>query len=126
MNTKVLMAASAVIFGLILSFLPNETALFFNSDFNIMLTLFIQLVGALYLGFAMMNWMAKGSTIGGIYNKPIAIGNFMHFATATIVFSKALTSEASLPMLVGMAIYATFSLWFGLVIFRHPGVKKEA
>jgi hypothetical protein len=34
---------------------------------------------ALYLGFTMLNWMVKGSLITGIYNQPIAVGNFMDF-----------------------------------------------
>jgi len=31
------------------------------------------------LGFSILNWMSKASLIGGIYNKPLLIGNLLHF-----------------------------------------------
>ena len=35
--------------------------------------------------------MAKESLIGGIYNRPIAIGNFMHFAVGAMALIKIIT-----------------------------------
>ena len=95
MNTKLLLTACAVIFGIIglaLSFLPNEIALFLNGKSDVISTILLQLIGALYLGFAMINWMAKGSIIGGIYNKPIAVGNFMHFGVGVFALMKIINS----------------------------------
>jgi|TARA_R110002051_G_scaffold173271_2_gene243631 hypothetical protein len=45
-------------------------------------------MSALYLGFGILNRMAKGTIIGRIYNRPIAIGNLMHFEVGAIVLVK--------------------------------------
>jgi len=31
----------------------------------------MQIIGSFYFAFAILNWMSKGSIIGGIYNRPI-------------------------------------------------------
>ena len=41
------------------------------------------------LGFGMMNWMARDALFGGIYNKPMTIGNFMHFGIGALGLVKA-------------------------------------
>jgi hypothetical protein len=82
LNTKILFTISAIFLGLVgigFSFLPDEIIMYLNIESNPFLTLLLQLLGSLYLGFGIMNWMAKGSLIGGIYNRPIVIGNSMHF-----------------------------------------------
>ena len=128
MNTKLLMTASAVVFGIIgitLSFIPEEITEYLNVEINIISTLSFQLLGALYLGFAMMNWMAKGSIIGGIYNKPIVIGNFMHFGVAALALIKNVNSiEASQAIFISLAIlYSIFAVGFGYVFRTNPGKK---
>jgi uncharacterized protein with PQ loop repeat len=62
----------AVIGGLF-SFLPNEISNFLNIEPNNITILFLKILSALYLGFGLLNWMAKGTLIGGINNKPITI-----------------------------------------------------
>lgn len=76
------MTASSVFMGLIgiaLSFMPNEFLEILGQMQNETLNLILQLTGALYFGFAMTNWMAKAVLIGGIYSRPLSIGNFSHF-----------------------------------------------
>jgi len=91
LNTKTVLTVSAIflgLFGIGLSFLPNEIVMYLNIEADPVLPLLLQLMGSLYLGFGIMNWMVKGSLIGGIYNKPIAIGNFMHFGVGAITLGK--------------------------------------
>lgn len=86
--------------------------------------LVVQILGALYLGFAMLNWMARGVLIGGIYSRPVAFGNFLHFAIVAMALTKAMLSELqSAEFGVGLALYATFAIWFGLVLFTSPVSK---
>src|ERR1043165_8031805 len=85
------MTASCIVvagIGLSLSFAPAEFLAHFGVD-NPPLILLVQLCGALYLGFAMLNWMARESSIGGIYNRSLAMGNFMHFFVGAPAFLKA-------------------------------------
>jgi hypothetical protein len=83
--------------------------------------LLIQIAGALYLGFAILNWMAKGALIGGIYSRPLALGNFLHFAVSAIILLKALLGGFKpIEIIVGATVYSLFAVWFGLVTFTHP------
>ena len=47
----------------------------------------MQIIGSLYFALAILNWMSKGSFIGGIYNRPIAIANLTHFVIAGLAFN---------------------------------------
>ena len=124
-NTKIIMISSTVFLGMsgaILTFLPNETISSIAIIPSQMTTLFFQLMGAMYLGFAMLNWMAKDTLIGGIYNKPIAIGNLMHFGVGAIglikVVFKILTHEEIVIALT--AVYVVFAILFAYVLITNP------
>jgi hypothetical protein len=125
LNTKLILTTSAVFLGLAgigLSFLPKEIAIYFNSNTNEITTLFIQLMGALYLGFGIMNWMAKGTIIGGIYNRPIAIGNFMHFGVGAITLAKVVfgVREHTGLIISLTVIYMVFALSFAYIFMTNP------
>ena len=87
-NTKWVMTLSAFVMGvtgILLSFIPQEIITFFDSQATSKLdTIVLQVVGALYFGFAMLNWTAKSNLIGGIYGRPIAIANLSHFLVASL------------------------------------------
>ena len=129
MNTKLLMIASAVFMGLIgivLSFMPNEVLENIEQVPNPTLTLTLQMTGALYFGFAVTNWMAKTVLIGGIYSRPLSIGNFSHFLIAGLALIKSLINSniSSIYILILTIIYILFAILFGYVLFTHP-IKNE-
>ena len=129
MNTKILMSSSSVFLatsGVILTFLPNEIISGMGITPNPISSLSFQLLGALYLGFAMLNWMAKGSLIGGIYNKPVAVGNFMHFGVGALALVKIISKihDHSVIVIIITAIYAIFAILFAYVFTTNP-VKIE-
>ena len=108
--------------GAVLTFIPDETISSLNITPNPITTLTLQLLGALYLGFAMLNWMAKDSLIGGIYNKPIAVGNFMHFGVGALALVKIMTkiqthSEFVLSLTI---VYVIFAILFAYVFRTNP------
>jgi len=125
MNTKILMTSSALflaIIGIFLSFLPNEIVDYLDIEPNIITILFLKILSALYLGFGILNWMAKGTLIGGIYNRPIAIGNFMHFGVGAIssikiVFGTQENVEVIIPLTI---IYFIFAICFAYVFMVNP------
>lgn len=125
MNTKLLMASSAAfmaILGLAASFLPQEIMVRLGSSPVGVGVLVVQVTGALYLGFAILNWMARTNLIGGVYGRPVALGNFLHFAVVTLALLKALMGGQRAPeVVVGAVVYSVFAVWFGLVLFTHPG-----
>ena len=71
MNTKHLMISSALhlwlLSGLATTFLPQEILNNLGLNSNAGRQFLSRLRALFYLGFAMMNWMAKSVLIGGIY-----------------------------------------------------------
>lgn len=118
------MIASALVMaaiGLSLTFAPQEILHHLDSEASTWEQTVAQLCGALYWGFALMNWMAKGLLLGGIYGRPIVIGNLVHFTMGALLLLK-------LPMdhsfyLAGWTMTATYALFaalFGYVMFTQP------
>lgn len=86
----------------------------------------VQLTGALYVGFAALNWMSKGSLMGGIYGRPVAIGNLLHFMTGAFAVIKAAPTTGHPALAWPVAIgYASFAVGFALVVFRNPLVTSR-
>ena len=125
MNTKIVMTSSALFLatiGILLSFLPNEIVEYLNVEPNIITILFLNIMSALYLGFGILNWMAKGTLIGGIYNRPIAIGNLMHFGVGAIALVKISSNiQIHSEIIISLsAVYVIFALLFAYVFRTNP------
>lgn len=121
MKTKLLMTSSAVslaMIGLACSFIPHEILAYFGVVDLAIFPLILQILGALYLGFALLNWTAKDNLIGGIYSKPVAIGNFMHYMVGSLALFKFFIAHTDLNLiLISTVIYTIFALLFGKVTF---------
>jgi hypothetical protein len=125
MNTKLVMALSAIflaVIGIGLTFMPQEIAAFTGLGFTKIYQLQLQILGALFFAFAMLNWMAKGSIIGGIYNRPIAIANFTHFFIGGVALVKAVAGNMHLHYTVWILaiLYSVFAILFGIIFSKHP------
>ena len=125
MNTKSLMTLSAIILALIgisLIFLPNEILDYLQLSVSETLQLLMQIIGSLYFALAILNWMSKGSFIGGIYNRPIAMANLTHFVIAGLALIKGILANPSLSYVIWSIaiIYSIFAIFFGIVAFKHP------
>ncbi len=115
-----------LVLGFLLTFAPREVLGRSGIEAPLIAILLIQAAGALYLGFAVLNWMGKDNLIGGIYGRPVALGNFVHFFVMSLTLLKALTAAHAMPMLwVAAFVYVVFAIWFGLVVFRSPLFKPS-
>ena len=117
------MAASSIVmavFGLAATFLPQELLGRLGHAPSAALTVVVQLTGALYVAFALLNWMAKDSLIGGIYNRPVALGNFLHFAMGALALAKQLGAGPGALLVTLAAIYWIFAFAFGAILFTSP------
>ena len=124
MNSKYIMIASAFLLGLTgiaLTFLPHEIAAASSIDAD---PIVLQIVGALYFGFAMLNWTAKDNLIGGIYGRPVAIGNFTHFMVGAFAMLKLAARVSSGTIWIIAVIYAVFAVAFGYIFTHHPSKKN--
>jgi len=123
---KIVMIVSIVyfiIFGLLLTFMPQEIAHFFLNEKPSILILTFQLLGALYLGFGIMNYFKKNSLIGGIYNRPLVFGNFLHFLVGAFALIKMLgkySENAFNIILLISIIYSLLTFCFGYLLIANP------
>ncbi|HKI78898.1 MAG TPA: hypothetical protein VKA26_10175 [Ignavibacteriaceae bacterium] len=128
MYSKTLMTASAAmlaIIGICFIFIPGELIAFLKLPDEIYLQVIFQLTGALYLGFAILNYMARGNIIGGVYSRPLALANFTNFFVGGMALIKsAFRSPDLLALWILSLFYLVFAILFGLVLFRHPKQNK--
>jgi len=125
MNTKIVMTSSALTLGtsgIILTFIPETILNLLTINSNEAALFMMQIIGALFFAFGMLNWMTKASVIGGIYNRPIAVANFTHFLIAGLALTKGLIANPKLPFIIWVigGFYFIFMILFGLILFRHP------
>ena len=122
--TKLLMTLSALLLaalGLAITFLPQELLVHVGVPPEGPIVLLMKVVGALYLGAAVLNWMSRGSLVGGIYGRPVTMNNFFHFAIGAVTLLKGLRAARYVSEVAIIAtIYTGFAIWFGLVLFTHP------
>jgi hypothetical protein len=127
MNTKLLMVISAVVLGvsgIILTFMPEEVSRFLNLTESISIVL--QILGALLLWICYVKLDSKGNLTGGIYSKPVAIGNFSHFLIGGLALIKlALHNLNWTSIWVCAILYLIFALLFGWVLFTNPASAKK-
>lgn len=110
------------------SFFTNEILDTLGIASNELVLRCLQLMSALYLGFAIMNWMAKTVLIGGIYAKPLSMGNFFHFAIGAIILIKlVIHNPASAKFIWAICIiYSVLAVLFGIVLFNNPSKNNSA
>jgi hypothetical protein len=121
MNTKTVLSAAAIVLGaagIALTFAPDEIAAYLGLT-NAAVAL--QLLGAAYFAFAMMNWMSKSNLIGGIYGRPLAIGNLTHFSIGGLALIKrAMAAETPAALKIVALLYLAFAVVFGYILFTTP------
>ena len=113
--------------GILLLFAPRETGAALLPGASGADKLF-QLLGAALLGFAMMNWTAKGAALGGIYGRAVVIGNLMHLlAGAFILVPRAFSDQTTTtPFLILTGAYAAGAALFVYLTFFSSGLRKPA
>ena len=129
MNSKVLMVASSVVLavaGIAAIFAPNELLGLFGCTNPGPGGLLLQLLGSAYLSFAITNWTAKDNAIGGIYSRPLSLGNFAHFAIGTLVLMRPAIRTHKAPLIVAAALYAVFAILFGALLFGQGPVGRTS
>jgi hypothetical protein len=129
MNTRVLMTVNSLLLGLagiFTLFAPDVLLTMLHVPAANSLSVLIQLLGALYFSFALMNWTAKDSAIGGIYARPVSLANFGHFFSGTLLLAKYLLSnEFDLAILLVTLLYASFAVIFYWLVFHATGISKQ-
>ena len=81
----------------------------------------VQLLAAAWLALAMLDWMTRSFTMGGILGRPVLMANFTHYFVAAMVSIRpALAGGRPGPIGV-VAIFGVFALAYGALLFgRTP------
>lgn len=126
-KTKLLMTITAAILGLIgviLTFFPQEVSNTLQMDKAN--SIIFKILGSLYFAFAMLNWMTKANLIGGIYSRPIAMANFIHFMIGVLVLAKSEIKNSNISFFwPAMMTYLILAVLFGIVLFTSPNSKVQ-
>jgi hypothetical protein len=125
-QSKYILTTSAVIyllFGLGISFLPEETGRIFGtaSQYGVDLLL-MKVIGALFFGIGVINFMSRKTIVGGIYGRPITLGNAMLsmiIASQFLKFNYYQDGVGAHFWLVAV-IFSTLSLSFIYLFFSTP------
>lgn len=128
-TTRFVMTSSALVLaaaGFACLFAPAEVME--AGGFPAAATLPVQLLGALYLGLAASNWTARGSMIGGIYARPLALANFMHWVIGvSVLIRHVATVGLHLPLAAVTIVYFLFAVLFALMLYgRLPSAEVSA
>lgn len=127
MNTKMLMTSSSIFLGLagiFALFMPDVLLTVQGVAVTGTMQTLVQLMGVLYFSFALMNWTAKDSAIGGIYARPVSLANFGHFFAGALLLVKYQFSNEFNPfMFVVVAVYVVYASLFYWLVFRATGIK---
>jgi len=124
MSTRILLIASGLFMlalGLAASFFPQEVLFNARMQPTNLGILLVQATGALYAGFGVVNWAARGTRLGWENNRPLALGNFLHFTMMTVALVKALIAGALNPTIAAFGLlYLLFAASFGRALVTRP------
>ena len=130
MNTRILMIISSSVLGLAglaATFAPSELLSALGSPVTEPLPVLIQLLGSLYLAFAITNWTAKDNMIRGIYSRPLSLGNLIHFVVGMLALAKQQFShDMSVPLIGVLIVYTIFAICFAWLVFGYGAACKVA
>ena len=126
MNSRMVLVSSAVVLlaaGLVLNFAPDETAAWLGAPPSPVVSTILQLLSATLLGMGFLNYFSRANMMGGIYGRPLALGNLLMFAISALTLVRG--SHGSTILLVAAAVSAVLALAFAWRIFLADPVAEQ-
>ncbi|NNF04274.1 MAG: hypothetical protein HKN17_07390 [Rhodothermales bacterium] len=123
-RTRIIMTAAALVLGsvgLALLFAPHETSVYVSGSATSEAA--GQLVSAGFLALAVVNWIGRGAVYGGIYGRPIVLGNFLFgFILGTTSLRAALESGGAVWALAEYGVLHTAA--FSWMLLRSSPTRE--
>ena len=86
----------------------------------------VQVCAAAVLGFAAMNWTARGSALGGIYGRAVVVANQTHLMIgALLLVSRGIDAPRSPAYWVLAVLYICGAAFFSYLLFFSSGLKQR-
>lgn len=123
--SKTILISSAAINGIIgffITFLPQETGQFIGTtEMNSADLLLMQIMGSALIAIAITNFMARGATVGGIYGKPIQLGNLIFHVAAVLGLIKYLVHSGEWIIIgIPSLLFTALAVGFIRLNFTSP------
>jgi hypothetical protein len=81
----------------------------------------VQLLGAALLGFGAMNWIARGSILGGIYGRAVVGANQTHLTVgALLLVTHGIDAGGSPAFWLLTGVYVLGAALFGYLFMKRP------
>ena len=105
--------------------MPLDIAQYISPGALPLVPLAIQIAGAGLFATGILNWVAKGLTLGGIYGRPVTMTNFTFYLVSFMALLKFVTRTPNPGWyLMGLCLlHGAFALAFGRLLFGNPPVK---
>ncbi|MEQ9103302.1 MAG: hypothetical protein RIE53_01245 [Rhodothermales bacterium] len=111
-------AAALGLLGGALIFAPLETAGWFGWQMDQELPL--SLLGSAIFGLALLNWMGRNAVYGGIYGRPILLGNLAHAFAGFMALIGVATLDGPWPILAVTVFYGLYAAGYARIMFSPP------
>ena len=125
MNSKTILTSYAILMaiaGIGVLFLGDEVTALLNIQSSPLIN---ALLAALFFGFATTNWHSKNLTIGGVYGRPLVLGNLSHTLIGSISLIKIANDTSTLTTIILTIIYSIFALAFTWLMYTHPKTNNN-
>jgi hypothetical protein len=112
--------------GMACLFLPTEIVHLYDPAAGEAGGLVVQLLGAGFMGFAVLDWVSRQAPLGGIYGRPVVITNHTHFGIGSLLLVRAAIGQPeNVVIWVTLAAYALFAIAFSIILFGPPPGKDS-
>lgn len=106
-------------------FAADEVAGLMDLEVSFETRILAEFAGIGMLALAIQNWMSRGRPIGGVYARPLGLGNLLFFSTSALTLGRYLAAEM-LPreMIAVCGVFALLALAFAwLFFFSRPAAE---
>jgi hypothetical protein len=80
-----------------------------------------QLLGAAWLGVAVLNWLQRAAVLGGIYGRPVVFANLaLYFISALSLLRALLGGGMPRVLWLVLAALASLAVSYGALLLRGP------
>lgn len=113
--------------GIVLLFAPDVVLPRLSPGFPDSALWLGQLLGAAWLGVAALDWLSRGTMLGGIYGRPVVFANTALYFISALVILRALSRAPSATGLWALAVAAVLlAAVYGWLLYRGPFEKEFA
>ena len=119
MKLITLYAAFLLLAGIALLFAPEEMGALTHQAATGP-ALFVQLLGAAFIGFAASNWITRHAPVGGIYGRAVVVGNLTFSAVGALALLGSFPAAPRWGFWMLLTILAAGSVLHSVLLFRGP------